>query len=411
MSRIVSLVLLLLLTCGNMDSSFAQWVQANAPTANTVSCFAVNGVNLFAGTQNGGIFRSADNGTTWTAVDSGLTNLSINSLATSDTNLFVATLGGVFLSTNNGTSWTAVTSSLAFSLAVSGVGVFAGTTSNVILSTDNGTTWRNIWTWASSGEYKQLHALAISGPNLFVGAYEEYGGGVFLSTKEDTNWTTVNAGLAYYSIFSLATSGANLLAGTNDGVYLSTDNGSSWTGVMTQLANNVYPTVLSFAVSGAAVFAGEVGGRGVSLSTDNGSSWRTVNEGLTNAYVSSLAISGENLFAGISGGGVWRRPLSEMITSVKARSDASPPNFVLGQNFPNPFNPSTVITYQLSTSAFVSLTVFDILGKKVGTLVHERQNAGSHAVTFNAENLPSGIYFYRLQSGTFAETRKLAILK
>jgi hypothetical protein len=83
----------------------------------------------------------------------------------------------------------------------------------------------------------------------------------------------------------------------------------------------------------------------------------------------------------------------------------------LYQNYPNPFNSSTIIGYQLPTKAFVVLKIFDDLGKEVETLVNERQNAGNHSVQFNASNLPNGVYFYRLDAGTYHDTKKLLILK
>jgi hypothetical protein len=88
-----------------------------------------------------------------------------------------------------------------------------------------------------------------------------------------------------------------------------------------------------------------------------------------------------------------------------------PNSFNLYQNYPNPFNPSTLIRYQLPAGVFVTLKVFDVLGNEVETLVSEYQNAGNHSVKFNASNLPSGVYFYRLESGNYLNTKKLLLLK
>ncbi len=85
--------------------------------------------------------------------------------------------------------------------------------------------------------------------------------------------------------------------------------------------------------------------------------------------------------------------------------------FALYQDYPNPFNPTTVISYQLPVSSVVTLKVYDVLGREVKTLVSERQTAGIHSITFNAGNLPSGVYFYRLQAGSFTQTRKLTLIK
>ncbi len=78
---------------------------------------------------------------------------------------------------------------------------------------------------------------------------------------------------------------------------------------------------------------------------------------------------------------------------------------------PNPFNPTTTIKYQLPKSSFVTLKVYDILGREVRTLVDERERAGYYSFTFSASDLASGVYFYRLQAGSFVQVRKLMILK
>jgi beta-glucanase (GH16 family) len=96
---------------------------------------------------------------------------------------------------------------------------------------------------------------------------------------------------------------------------------------------------------------------------------------------------------------------------VEQISSQKPTAFQLEQNYPNPFNPSTAIRYQVSATSAVRLAVFDMLGRQVATLVNERQAAGSYQVTFNAANLASGTYFYRLQAGAFTETRKMMLVK
>ncbi len=80
------------------------------------------------------------------------------------------------------------------------------------------------------------------------------------------------------------------------------------------------------------------------------------------------------------------------------------------QNYPNPFNPGTVIGYRLPENCAVRLIVFDILGREVATLVNEKQVPGNYEVTFEAKNLPSGVYFYRLIADDFVQTRKLVVL-
>jgi len=88
-----------------------------------------------------------------------------------------------------------------------------------------------------------------------------------------------------------------------------------------------------------------------------------------------------------------------------------PSELTLSQNYPNPFNPNTTIKFELPRASQVSLRVYDILGREVSVLVHERRNAGVHEVKFNGSNLASGVYFYRLQAGDFTETKRLLLLK
>jgi len=150
---------------------------------------------------------------------------------------------------------------------------------------------------------------------------------------------------------------------------------------------------------------------GVFVSTNNGASWASVNTGLTNAHVLSLTISGTQLFAGTSGGVVWRRPLSEMITAVASDNRGDPGKFLLQQNYPNPFNPTTAISYQLPAVSFVTLKVYDVLGREVVTLVNEKEAPGEYTVQFDASKLASGVYFYRLTTERFTHTRKMLLMK
>jgi len=88
-----------------------------------------------------------------------------------------------------------------------------------------------------------------------------------------------------------------------------------------------------------------------------------------------------------------------------------PITFALKQNYPNPFNPTTNIKFQIPVSRFVSLKVYDVIGSEIATLINEKKPAGQYEIAFDATNLPSGIYFYRLQAGSFVETKKMVLIK
>jgi hypothetical protein len=408
------------------------------------------GANLFAGSGRG-VFRSSDNGASWTR--SGLDNQSVTCFAVSGTNLFAGTSGeGVFRSSDNGTTWSTANKGLEYSsgyfgtvyaLAVcrnakGGTNLFAGTNvwHGLFLSTNNGTSW----TEASSGiPYGAVISLAISpaadatgGAYLFAGTS---GGGVYRSTDNGTSWVAVNTGFKFAGAYgpvvnALAvcpdgTGGTNLFAATTRGVFLSTDNGTSWTGVNAGLTDwygtPLWANALAACPNGRGgmnLFAGVDGGYGVFLSTNNGASWTEVNTGLLNRWVFAVAVSRGNLFAGTSmtdsyshAGGVWRRPLSEMITAVKEAYAPLPEGYCLHQNYPNPFNPSTTIRFSLPKSGYVTLKVYDILGREVETLLSGERTAGAYAVEWTPNNLASGVYLYRIQAGAFSDVKRLVLLK
>ena len=88
-----------------------------------------------------------------------------------------------------------------------------------------------------------------------------------------------------------------------------------------------------------------------------------------------------------------------------------PVTYTLEQNYPNPFNPSTIIRYDVPKSSKVSLNVYDIMGKEVATLVNDVQAAGRYEVVFSAQNISSGVYFYRLAADGFVSVKKMVLMK
>lgn len=116
------------------------------------------------------------------------------------------------------------------------------------------------------------------------------------------------------------------------------------------------------------------------------------------------------IFAGTWGYSVWRRLLSETLNE-NGISSIIPLNCSLSQNYPNPFNPVTSIDFDIPKKGFVSLRVYDLLGREVQTLVNEEKQAGSYSVDFNSEDFSSGVYFYRLEADGFSNVKKMILIK
>lgn len=101
----------------------------------------------------------------------------------------------------------------------------------------------------------------------------------------------------------------------------------------------------------------------------------------------------------------------DVITGVESRQNNIPTEFSLSQNFPNPFNPSTTISYDLPKNEFVTMKVYDMLGREVAILLNEERPAGRYTVEWNAKNAASGLYIARMRAGDFAKTIKMTLMK
>ncbi|MCX6157543.1 MAG: T9SS type A sorting domain-containing protein [Ignavibacteriae bacterium] len=395
-----------------IDNCNAQWVQmpnglGTYPT--TIYSLTTLGSNIFAGRHNfptgaAGVYISTNNGANWSQTS--LANKVILSLLTVGTNIFAGTDGdGVYISTNNGTNWiqTTLNNENVHSLAVSGNTIFAGCY-GVFYSTNNG----NSWTQTTLDNHS-ISSLATLGNNIFAGTDDN--NGVFLSTDNGVNWnvTALNNKL----IRSLAINGSTIFAGAQypDGVYRSTNNGMNWT--QSGLTNQ---TVNSFVVSGTNIFAGttpysyESGG--VYLSTNNGVSWINKNQGFVGYLpeINALLVANNYIFAGTGSYSVYRRSYSE-ITGIQNISTETPSKYSLSQNYPNPFNPTTNIKFSIVNTGDVKLVVYDIQGREVQTLVNESLKPGTYEAAFDASSLNSGVYFYKLETNGFTETKKMLMIK
>ncbi|MFZ4592485.1 MAG: T9SS type A sorting domain-containing protein, partial [Ignavibacteria bacterium] len=310
--------------------------------------------------------------------------------------------GGVYKSTNGGYNWvsTALNYHIIYSLATLGDYLFAGSNTAqpiywglVHISTNHGANW------SGSGLANQdVYSLATFGNILYAGADQ----GVYVSSNNGNTFTkTLNVGT-----ISLAAFENKVFAGTsNNGIFYSSNYGANW--IWTSMN---YNRVLSLAINGNYVFAGTLDS-GLYISSNNGGVWVKSNQGFNlNPTVSSLLIINNLMYAGTWNNFIWRRPLSEL-TGIQNISTETPSKYLLGQNYPNPFNPTTNIKYSIVNSGDVKLVVYDIQGREVQTLVSESLKPGTYEASFDGSKLNSGVYFYKLITGTFSETKKMLLIK
>jgi photosystem II stability/assembly factor-like uncharacterized protein len=415
------------------------WFRSSTGLESIVNCFHLNGSNLYAGAENG-IYLAAENGDDWSAKNSGLRNAIVYDLAISGPNLLAATSGsGIYLSDDEGSTWnkTNVEGGI-FSLTTSVNNIFAGSYGMVYKSANNGEKWDRFFI----SEDGAVYCIAVIDTNIFAGTD---GDGVFLSTDGAENWKAINTGLSDSVVYSFAVNGTILFAATQNAVFYTVDSGENWIPINSGLKgtpvqdltfcenylfagtnsggvfrlnndNNSWEEVnnglkeelevRSFTTSDTSLFAGT--SRGIFLSEDFGESWIQVDSAL---WVESLEVSDGNLFAGTRGSSIWKRPLSEMISSIDENSHKFPSAFHLNQNYPNPFNPSTKIKFALPKPEAVKIEVYNIIGQKIQTLLNKPMPAGYHEVEFNGQNLSSGIYLYRIEAGDWQDVKKMIYLK
>ena len=159
--------------------------------------------------------------------------------------------------------------------------------------------------------------------------------------------------------------------------------------LQTNATANVMPTGTGFKVGGYSTssYALNTGGK-----MDE---FRLYNRALTQAEITAT----------------WNQELPYTVTNVEPQASVIPDKFYLSQNYPNPFNPTTTIKFGLKKDAVVELKVYDITGKEVVTLIKSQYSAGNHSIDFNASNLASGVYFYRIKAGEFMEIRRMVLIK
>jgi ligand-binding sensor domain-containing protein len=372
-----------------MTATAAGWTNAGLSDLQ-IALLAHNEKTLFASTAVGVMHLSSDGGATW------IRNHSFPepvSMMTDGDSIYVGTRNGNFISNDNGATWIEAHLSVldvAYSFLARNDAVFIGTPYGVFVSTDNGANWK-----VTNSGLPDVSVLALAGKGdaVFAGT----SGGIYRSADDCAHWTEIDSSIPdiprMRDVKSLAVCGGTIFAATTGGVFRSTDEGSIWIrsddGVQ-----NCY--VLSFAVAGGNIFAG-TWTDGIFVFSESNRKWINVNSGLGNTFVLSMTAYAGYLFAGTQGGGVWRRPLSEMV------GVSNPP-------FPRNSMESATPTVRAGKSAMtfsftvlkknrVIIKIYNPRGREISTLVDKVFAAGSHTVEGCVGNAARGKYIAKISVG------------
>ncbi len=280
----------------------------------------------------------------------------------------------------------------------------------IIKTTDGGSDWVEQSQGASGG----LSGLCFA--DEYVGTAVGQLGTILRTSDGGATWIAQSSNNPSFLFgVDFMNSNVGFVTGETGTILKTTDGGENW---ISQTSNVIdILTNVSFIDSDNAIV---VGGNGIILKTiDGGLTWLQQSSG-TNNWLQAVhfidgntgwAVGEGNTILKTTDGGINWFQQSIGTTNTEEEKNNMPAQFVLEQNYPNPFNPTTSIRYQVSGSSNVSLEVYDVLGKEVTTLVNEEKPTGTYKVSFNASELSSGIYFYKLQAGSLVETKKMILMK
>jgi type IX secretion system substrate protein len=428
---------------------------------------------IYVASNTAGIWKTTNGGTTMTINNTGITNLTMNfvALATSSPGTLYcgggsATAGnGMYKSTDAAGTWTAINNGITQTLnTVQSISVDPTNPNTVVIAVWDGGT-----TNATAGVYKTTDGGANWAPsNSGMGANKNilclarnplnpntmYAGSSFLqpnppgtgpcfvykSYNGGNTWTNMSTGLPSQATdidpiryIDVSRNDSNLVivgmfyntANMDAGVYVSTNGGTSWVMRNSGIPNaqgTLIRSVLIRPGTTTEFYAGVVatGLGGVYRTTNAGVSWTNFSA----APLSTASVVRQMYFrtAGSSDSTLMACNAGTVPTDMGVFAytfvplgindpNYTPKEFSLMQNYPNPFNPETKIVYQIPHQSYVNLSVYDAAGKLVKVLVDGNQSQLVNTVEFNAENLSTGVYFYRLTAGDFTSVKKMILVK
>jgi photosystem II stability/assembly factor-like uncharacterized protein len=419
-SRYLTLIYLL-----TVFSSFIlsqnSWDLQTTGITNTLNCIRVVNNNIaWAAGDSGKVIRTVNSGMTWTSVDDGnFGDAIIWNIDALDSSTAFVTITPLPLSTtyiyrtiNGGNSWELVFSQdggfindIHMINQMNGL-AYGDPVDNkwtIIKTTDGGTSWSRISTEPSPNGsevgfyYNSLYMIG-STDIWFLGTQR-----VYRSSDGGATWTNSLTPDYYLSVWFINDSVGMCSSNSNAG--LSTNSGINWNQITVPGSGSYY----SLAGSGTRDFWTASDGY-VYHTTDFGSNWSSELIFFGNIFAMDFVTIGSNAIGYVAGTNGTIARYEGAITSISKQPSISN-KYSLEQNYPNPFNPTTKIKFTIPNAQFVTVKIFDVLGKFVMSICNEEKPSGTYELNFDGIGLSSGIYFYQLQAGNFIETKKFTLIK
>ncbi|MCE1164632.1 MAG: T9SS type A sorting domain-containing protein [Bacteroidetes bacterium] len=434
----------------------ANWIQSSMSTFTVRSVYTVDSL-VFAGCLSAGVMKSTDKGANWSPTS--LIYIDAYSLYYNSGKLYAGTPQGIYISTNLGTNWTLTSypAIINLSFASYGSSIFAGSNGNGVYVTRNAGI---NWTQSNDG-------MGLLGP----GALCTYGNYLIAGTNNGfyrryiLEFAPIRGDATLDSLVNVldVTATVNYILGNNPLPFsflaadVNTDNsinvldivgivniilhptdkffannkqtdksGTAFLSLLNNqlsLTNTVNVSAMQFRLSGTGLNgvtftpSPQLSNYQIAVSTNSDTSKTYV---IFNMSDTSIGTGVHNLgtFTGLNNGVTMNNVViadeqgNGIVTGMPgSEGNEVPKEYFLGQNYPNPFNPVTVIKFAVPKSGITSLKIYDVTGRLVKTLVDGYVEAGFHEREFNASSLSSGIYFYKLNSGSYSAVKKMAVIK
>jgi photosystem II stability/assembly factor-like uncharacterized protein len=410
MKNILILILFFTLAFSKLD---AQWVNLNMGNGFNIFDFSFPNAQTGYICGYGGLFKKTTNGgTNWTNLSFPTTQLNLNAVHffNANTGLLASDSDTIYRTTNGTQNWSEKIYIgiiiLDFQFIDSLIGYASGI-NRFAKTTNGGLNW-TVSTIQSSGQI-----YFINQNTGWTLANITAGSNILKTTNAGANWqiqhSTDNFRIIYDVFFIDENTGYT--SGYRHNILKTTNGGTNWASQNYESsAQGLYSIYFINANSGWAV--------GDLYSTTNTNTYYTSNGGTnwlnTNGIVSGRLnrVKINNSPVGYTAGqnqSIYRTTNAGGLTFIKNETTAS--EYSLSQNYPNPFNPVTKINYSVPKQSLVTMKILDILGREVATLVNESMKPGYYSVDFNGSNLASGVYFYRMEAGTFVNVKRLLLIK
>ncbi len=432
-TKLVSTLALFLIFVSNSFSQGWTVQTVSVGGADLKALFFLNSLTGYCVGQSGTIIKTTNGGTNWVNQTSG-TSETLNDVYFLDVSTgyvvgnapFPSGDGVILKTTNGGTNWVSQSSNssgnnlycvhfFSSSRGIAGKEFGGGDTSNFVMTTNGGTNWVKVF----AGPAAEIYSMDFPTSSLGYATGSQTtpnNAYIVTTTNSGSNWTYgFSTTTAIQNDVSFGNSSTGYTAGFFGTVAKTTNSGSTWFALTTgqSPSDNYYGTFFTTVSTGYVVGSKSGTSSPIIIKTTNGgSNWTEQPTGQAQ-YLEDVKFVDDNT-GWVCGrvGLLMKTTTGGMVTGI-TNINSHAEDFDLQQNYPNPFNPETKIKFSIPAGikSNVKLTVFDVAGRQVEQLVNEQLNTGTYEYSFNGAGLTSGVYFYKLETSEFVETRKMMLVK